>query len=82
MERSKRQLPVIFKCRTALTDLSSSTGCINIHSISSLLQYLFRNVSLEVSNRTETGEDIIHTLRSLKNVDTFVAHAVEEIGFL
>ena len=82
MVRSKRQLAVSFKCKAALTDLSSSICYINIQPIPLLLQPVFKNISLEGSNRAKTSEDVIQILRSLNNVDTSEIHAAKGISFL
>ena len=66
----------------ALIDSVSSAGCIKIHPIPSLLQLVSKKVGRVVSNLARTGEEVIHTLRSLKSLMSTGVQDDWGIGFL
>ena len=68
LDKSKRQMPLEDIFFIALIDSLSSAGCIIIHPIPSLLQSVFRNVGLVVSNLARIGEEVIPSFRSANNL--------------
>ena len=63
-DKSNKHVPVSPIGLLALTDSSSSVGCMRIQPMPSLLQSVFKNVGFVESNLARTGEDVIHIFKS------------------
>ena len=58
--------PLFYKALADLVDYTSSTNCINIYPIPSVLQSVFRNVGFSGSNLANIGDDVMVTFSSSK----------------
>ena len=76
-DKSNKHLPVVVRTLEARIESSSSTGCMIIQPMPSLIQSVFKNVGSLVSYRARTGEEVIHTFRP---ANTLISAGVQEEG--